>query len=75
MRARRRFDELAGKGESPESVESTLAEIRKRDRRDTSRQVAPLAPAKDAILVDSSTMDIDQVVATIVGTVRQRESA
>jgi cytidylate kinase len=70
-RARRRHAELEAKGVDA-SLEDTLAEMVKRDERDSSRDVAPLKPAEDAVLVDSSTLSIDQVVSTIVNTVRER---
>jgi cytidylate kinase len=60
-RARRRVEEhrLAGK---PVDFAVTLAEIRERDHRDSSRDVAPMKAADDAVVIDSSTMSIDQVV-------------
>lgn len=63
-RAKRRFDELTEKG-----VECDLSEIAKdiaeRDERDMTREIAPLKQAADAVLVDSSDMTIEEVVATI----------
>lgn len=60
-RARRRVAELRQAGVAAD-YEPTLAELRERDHRDASRDVAPMVPAKDAIIIDSSTMTIDQVV-------------
>ena len=64
-RAQRRHLELAAKGEAstPEQVE---AEMQRRDQRDSSRKTAPLQRAPDAVLVDSSTLDIDAVVDSIL---------
>ena len=63
-RAKRRYDELIAKG-----VVCDLAEIEKdiieRDYRDSHREVSPLCQAKDAVLVDSSNLTIDEVVETI----------
>ncbi|MGN1166719.1 MAG: (d)CMP kinase [Lachnospiraceae bacterium] len=63
-RAKRRFDELKEKG-----VECSLDEISKdiaeRDERDMTREIAPLRQAEDAVLVDSSNMTIEEVVAAI----------
>ncbi len=63
-RAKRRFDELTEKG-----VSCDLAEIEKdiidRDYRDMHRDTSPLCQAKDAVLVDSSEMNIDEVVDAI----------
>lgn len=60
-RARRRVAELSQAGVAVD-FEATLAELRERDHRDASRDVAPMVPAKDAIIIDSSAMTIDQVV-------------
>lgn len=70
-RAKRRTDELLGRGNS-----ANLADVRKemdeRDSRDRNREVAPLRPAGDAIVVDSTTMGIDEVVGLIVNEIRLR---
>jgi cytidylate kinase len=60
-RARRRVAQLADSGRSVDFAE-TLREISERDARDAGRDVAPMKPAPDAILIDSSTMSIGQVV-------------
>ena len=73
VRAQRRFDELRAKGVDVD-LESTLAEMRERDERDSGRDVAPLTQADDAVLVDSSERSLDEVVAEMVGLVRERES-
>jgi len=63
VRAQRRAAELAAKaGGSPPPMETTLSEMRERDRRDTERQVAPLRPADDAVHIDSSGLSLEQVV-------------
>ena len=49
-----------------------LVEIQERDDRDRNRAVAPLRPAPDALVVDSTAMDIDTVVETILQHVMQR---
>lgn len=72
VRATRRRDELAEQGEAP-PLEAIVAEVNERDRRDTQRPVAPLVQAEDAVVVDSSEMSIDEVVATIVARVRTLE--
>ena len=63
-RAKRRYDELASKGESCD-VDEIARDIKKRDERDMTREIAPLKKAEDAILVDSSDMTIDEVVSKI----------
>lgn len=60
-RARRRVDELRLAGK-PVDYEVTLEEIRERDHRDSSRDVAPMMAADDAVVIDSSKMSIDEVV-------------
>lgn len=64
-RAKRRYDELTEKG-SDCSYDEIAHDIEERDRRDMSRETAPLRQAEDAILVDSSDMTIDEVVAEII---------
>lgn len=63
-RAKRRYDELASKGESCDFYE-IARDIKERDERDMTREIAPLKKAEDAILVDSSDMTIDEVVSKI----------
>jgi cytidylate kinase len=57
-RAQRRFRELAAKGEKM-TLEVVLAAIRERDRRDTERAIAPLKAAPDAVLLDTTDLDIE----------------
>jgi CMP/dCMP kinase len=61
VRARRRHAELAAKGVEID-FEQVLAQLRERDRRDRGRELAPLKQAADAILIDSSGLEVDQVV-------------
>jgi len=63
-RARRRVAELAATG-AQVNYEQTLREIAERDERDASRDVAPMKPAEDAVLVDSSTQTIEEVVENL----------
>ena len=72
VRAQRRRDELAARG-TPPSLADVLSEVNERDRRDSSRPVAPLRKADDAQLVDSSTLTIEQVVELIVAAVKTVE--
>jgi cytidylate kinase len=64
VRAKRRYDELVQKGSTVDFA-STLAELRERDHRDTTRATAPLKQAEDAVLVDTSELDLDAVVRTL----------
>jgi CMP/dCMP kinase len=72
-RARRRVAELAATGASVD-YEQTLREIAERDARDAGRDVAPMKPADDALLIDSSTQTIEQVVENLAGVVEARAS-
>lgn len=63
-RARRRYDELKAKGIACDLHEITQ-DIVERDRRDSTREIAPLKQAEDAVLLDSSDMSIAEVVAAI----------
>ena len=60
-RARRRLAESLARGE-PASYEQVLAAQRLRDRRDAERDIAPMRPAADAIVLDTGAMTIDEVV-------------
>ena len=64
-RAKRRYQELQEKGEDC-NLEEIARDIEERDRRDMTREIAPLKQAEDAVLVDSSDMTIAEVVKTIV---------
>lgn len=64
-RARRRYEQLLAKGGNV-SLESLLEEIQLRDLRDTQRAVAPLVPAADAIVLDSTELSIEQVLQRIL---------
>ena len=72
-RATRRHRELLQKG-TPASFEDTLEDVVKRDKADTERPVAPLRQADDAVVIDSSTRSIDDVVDEMVALVSHRET-
>ena len=71
VRAKRRCDELIAKGQKAK-YETILKEIKQRDYQDTHREIAPLKLARDSIKVDTSEMDIDQVVEHIRSIVREK---
>lgn len=73
-RAARRHSELAQRGTSV-SLDTVENEVIERDRRDSTRPVAPLIQAHDAVVVDSTNQSIDEVVAAIVEHVRRIERA
>jgi cytidylate kinase len=73
-RARRRYAELQDRAE-PAEFEAILADIRRRDERDSSRSVAPLRPADDAVLLDTTDFDADgafRAALAIVEDLRRR---
>lgn len=70
-RAQRRFAELQAKGEQAD-FETVLADIRRRDDQDTHRATAPLRRADDAVLVDTSELDIEQSFALLKKTILDR---
>lgn len=70
-RAGRRHAELAGAGHDV-TLEGTLAEVRARDARDAGRDVAPLRPAPDAVVIDTSGLGIEEAVAVALRVVRER---
>ena len=74
VRAQRRFLELQAKG-SKETYEKVLADIKLRDHQDSTREIAPLKQAKDAVLVDTSDMDIEAVIAEIRRIVTEKVGA
>ncbi len=70
VRAQRRYQQLQAKGNRV-SLRDVEADLIFRDRQDTIRAIAPLEPAADAHIVDTSTCDIDQVFAQVISLVRQ----
>jgi cytidylate kinase len=71
VRAERRLRELERRGMNAH-YEDVLADIRARDQRDSTRNVAPLRPAADAILLDTSELDIDASISAAVRLVEER---
>jgi CMP/dCMP kinase len=73
-RARRRWLELRAKGADPK-LETVEREMRERDARDTARAAAPLKPADDAVVIDTSDMDAETAFRTALAIVRSRLDA
>lgn len=69
-RARRRWAQLKDEGGS--SLEAVVDELKMRDQRDRERQHAPLCQADDAIVIDSTTMRVDDVVDRMIGVLERR---
>jgi cytidylate kinase len=63
-RARRRFEQMVEQND--QTLVQVEQEMRKRDANDTTRNIAPLAPASDAILVDSTHLSLEQVIETML---------
>lgn len=70
VRAQRRFEQLKSKGFDV-NLARLLESIQARDVRDSSRQVSPLKPASDALLLDTSDLTIDEVVTQILNFINQ----
>ncbi|MFQ2000050.1 (d)CMP kinase [Aeromonas veronii] len=70
-RAQRRYKQLQDKGFDV-NFERLLTEIRERDDRDRNRATAPLKPAEDALVVDSTAMTIDEVLAAVLAYAEQQ---
>lgn len=70
VRAQRRLDELLGKDHETD-FETVLADLQTRDARDSARATAPLKPADDAVLLDTTNMSIDEAVAAACAEVRK----
>jgi len=69
-RARRRCDELAQKG-TPQDFQSVLAEVKARDHQDSTRPIAPLKPAADAVTLDTTGLGIEEVLGRLTGITRK----
>ncbi len=74
VRAKRRTDEMIAKGQKAK-YDQVLKEIQERDYQDTHRAIAPLKMCRDSVKVDTSDMDIDQVVQTILNITAQKVGA
>ena len=73
IRAKRRYDELIAKGQKT-TLAQVIKDVEQRDYQDTHREIAPLKQAKDAVLLDTSDLDIDGVVAAIQNIVQEKIS-
>ena len=71
VRARRRWLELRERG-TPRDWEQLLQETRERDEQDANRSEAPLRPAEDAVLLDTSRLSFEQSLARIIEIIRER---
>ncbi|WP_181301299.1 (d)CMP kinase [Bosea sp. 124] len=74
VRAARRHRELAGRGETA-TFEGILADIRRRDARDSGRSDAPLRAAEDSVILDTSALTVEEAVAAAIDIVELRRAA
>jgi cytidylate kinase len=73
VRAQRRFRELRRKGQ-PTPYETVLNDIASRDKNDRERSFAPLRQAEDAVLIDSTRLNIGGVVGKILNIIKKRSA-
>jgi cytidylate kinase len=71
VRAERRYLELVGTGHAV-SRDEVLADVKLRDERDSARTAAPLKPAEDAVLLDTSSMSVDAALSAAIAIVEER---
>ncbi|MBR2100205.1 MAG: (d)CMP kinase, partial [Eubacterium sp.] len=69
-RAKRRYDELIEKGESV-MFEDVLADVNQRDYQDSHREIAPLKPSEDSILLDTSEFNLEESIQAIINIVKE----
>jgi cytidylate kinase len=74
LRARRRFEELQAKSDRSPSLADVEKDMLLRDKNDSSRSLAPLKPAEDAIRIDSTRLTVDQVVEAMVDHIAEKVS-
>jgi cytidylate kinase len=73
VRGQRRYQQNAPEG--AQAAESVLEELRARDRRDRTRAESPLQPAADAVIIDSTKLSLDEVVARVASVITERLAA
>lgn len=73
IRARRRYDELIAKGQEAD-YETVLRDVKQRDENDMNRPIAPLKPAEDSILVDTSDIDLESSIALLIKTIKENSN-
>ncbi len=72
IRARRRYEEL--KDTSDESYETVKTDLVKRDENDSTRELAPLKPAADAVRIDSTGLSVDGVVDEMMAVIQNKQN-
>ncbi len=69
-RAKRRYDELIEKGESV-MYEDVLADVNQRDYQDSHREIAPLKPSKESIMLDTSDLNLEESIDAVINTIKE----
>lgn len=69
-RAERRYKELVEKGESVK-YEDVLADVNQRDYQDSHREIAPLKPSEDSIMLDTSKLNLDESIQLVIKTIKE----
>ena len=69
-RAERRYKELVEKGENVKS-EDVLADVNQRDYQDSHREIAPLKPSEDSIMLDTSKLNLDESIQLVIKTIKE----
>ena len=72
-RARRRLNELQARGETNLSLSDVIDEVSYRDQQDSSRSMAPLKQAEDAILIDTTGLTIEEVIGRVLAQLRPQQ--
>ena len=72
IRAERRYNQLKNKGLDV-NFRALLANLEERDARDKARAVSPLVPAEDALIIDSTNLSIEEVLAKVLSEVEARQ--
>ena len=71
VRAERRFRELVARGHATD-LDTVLEDVKARDERDSARATAPLKPADDAVVIDTSDLSIEEAVAAAIAAIEAR---
>ncbi len=69
-RAKRRYDELIGKGQAV-SYDEVLFDVKKRDEQDSNRKIAPLKPAPDSIIIDTTGYTLKKSIKLMIDTIKE----
>ena len=74
VRAERRYKELQARGDTTQSYDQVLSELKLRDHNDSTRPYMPLCQAEDAMLIDTSELSIEQALNLVLRAIRQKEA-